>query len=110
MMKWLRSKTISYLTKNLLKAVTIEDVLVITSKEWLVGKRKFTNEEILLLKEEAKSLSDSMLLKFMLRELKYGMTLQRYDEARTADDMIFGKAMSYSISQIELFIKKIKDL
>jgi hypothetical protein len=110
MMKWLRNIVIKYLTRNLLKAVTRDDVIQMTATEWMVGKRKLTQEEVKLLRDEARSLRESMLLKYLIRELKYGVTLQRYDEATTADDMIFGKAMAYSISEIEVFIKRLSEV
>lgn len=110
MVKWLRNKVVSYLTKNLLKAVTIDDVLLVSGKDWLINKRKLTQEDILIIKEEATSFENSLFWKLTIKELKYGVTLQRYDKATTADDMTFGKAQAYSISQIELFINRIKSL
>ena len=110
MVKWLRNIIVNYLTRNLLKAVTIEDILSITGKDWKVSGRKLTGEEILLLKEEAASFEKSIFWKLMMRDLKYKMTLQRFDKATTADDMMFGKALAYSIEMIETFINKIKSL
>lgn len=109
-MRWLRNNLVNYLTRNLLKAVTEEDVLLISGKDWLLNKRKLTNEEILVLKEEATSFSNSILYKLMKRELKYDATLQRYDKATTADDMIFGKAMIYDFKIIEDYVNNIKTL
>ena len=109
-MKWLRHIVINYLTRNLLKAVTDDEILLVSGKDWFLNKRKLTVEEILLLKEEAQSLKDSSLLKVLKKELKYGMTQQRYDKAKTIDDMIFGKAQAYCISQIEVFIDRISKL
>lgn len=110
MIKWLRNLTINYLTKNLLKAVTVDEVLIISGKDWLVNKRKLSKEEIMLLKEEASSFYESSLYKVIKKELKYGMTLDRYDKATTADDMIFGKASAYNISLIEQYIDRIRKL
>jgi len=109
-MRWLRNWTVSCLTKNLLKAVTIDEIIQVTSKEWLMNKRKLTREEILSIKEEAKSFEVSLFWKLCVKELKYKATLQRFDMATTADDMIFGKATLYAISQIEVFIKRIQQL
>lgn len=109
-MKILRHIVINYLTKHLLKAVTIEEVLQISGKEWILGRHNFSKEEMMELKEEARSFESSLLWKLMIRELKYSATLQRYDKAKTADDMIFGKSMLYAISLMEIFIKNIKQL
>ena len=109
-MKRLKLFVINYITRHLLKAVTMDEVLVVSSKQWLVGKRNLSTEEILNLKEEARSFKESDVWKLMKKELKYGMTLQRYDKATTADDMIFGKAQAYCISQIELFVDNLTKL
>ena len=110
MIKWLRNIVITYLTVNLLKAVTIDEILLISGKDYLVNKRKLSKEDLLTLKTDAQVFLSSDLYKLMIKELKYGMTLQRYDQAKTSDDMIFGKAQAYCISQIETFIKRISQL
>ncbi len=109
-MKWLRHWVVNYLTKNLLKAVTVDEVLLISGKDWLVNKRKLSAEEILTIKEEALSLQESTLFKLLKKQLKYEAAQQRYDKAKTIDDMIFGKSMAYCISQIEVFIENIGKL
>lgn len=109
-MKKLRFIVINLLTRKLLKAVTIDEVLQITGKDWILGKHKLSKEEMLELKDEARSFESSLFWKLMIKELKYGATLQRYDKATVADDMLFGKSMLYSISLIETFIRNIKTL
>lgn len=109
-MNWLRHIVINFLTKNLLKAVTNEDVLLISGKDWYIKKRKLSQDEIISLKEEAISFRESDLYKYIIRDLKYQATLQRFDKAITASDMMFGKAMAYSISQIDLFIENVSNL
>lgn len=110
MLKRFRHIVINYLTRNLLKAVTLEEILVMSSREWIIGTHQLSQEEIIELKEEANAFHGSMLWSLIKKDLRYGATLQRYDHAKTADDMLFGKAMTYSIAQIEVFIKNMRTL
>lgn len=96
--------------KHLLKAVTADEILSISAKGWFVGTRKLTTEEIIDLREEAASFVKSSLYRLLKREIKYRATLQRYDMAKTSDDMIFGKAMLYDLDLIDIFIKNIGSL
>lgn len=108
--KRIRHIVIMYLTRRLLKAVTEDQVLEIASKQWLVGTKKLSPGEILDLKQEAKSLRESGLYRLLIAEIRNKATLQRYDQAITADDMIFGKAMLYDFDLIQKFIRKVSQL
>lgn len=101
---------LKFLTKNLLKAVTIDEVLERSGKDWLVGKRKLSTTEIIDLREEAQSFRASSLYRLLISELKYGATLQRYDDAKVPDDMLFGKAMLYNFYLMAVFIKKVCEI
>ena len=109
-MNRLRHIVINFLTRHLLKAVTEEEVLLISGRDWLLNKRKLSKEEVLMLKEEAASLQDSLLWKLAKKELKYGATQQRLDKAKTIEDMVFGKAQMYNMSLLELFFERIRKL
>lgn len=109
-MKRLRRWLIQYLVKNLLVAVSEDDVLVISSKDWLLQKRKLSTEEIIALKEEATSFSNSLLWKVMRNELRWKANQQMFDFQRKDEDMVFGKAMLYNLDQERIFINKIKSL
>lgn len=108
MIKRFRHIVIDILTRKLLKAITIEEVLILSGKEWLIGRHKLSAEELISLREEAMSFERSLLWKLIVRELKYQATLERYDHAKTPDDMVFGKAMAYNISLIEKYVKNLK--
>lgn len=109
-MKAIRLWLINYLTRTLLKAVTADDVLLISGKDWIVNKHKLSREEILALKEEAVFIRQSTFWKLAKLDLKYAMTLQRYDQAKTNDDMMFGKAMAYDFSLIQKYMDRISTL
>lgn len=109
-MKKIKHIVTNILVKNLLKAVTEDEILVISGKDWIIGRRKLSKDETDQLKQEAKSLRESLLYRLLLKEIKYTATIQRYDEAKTADDMIFGKAMIYNFYLIQKFIRNISAL
>lgn len=109
-MKWLRRKLVQYLVKNLLVAITEDDILLISNKEWLLKKRKLSSEEIISLKEEAQSFQSSLLWKLMRNELRWLSNRQMFDQLQNPDDMIFGKAMLYDLEKIKDFIEKLKSL
>ncbi len=106
-MRRLKLFVINYLTKHLIRAITEEDILVISGKDWLYKNRKLTAEEILLLKEEAQSFNTSTLYRLMYNELRFQAMKQMADDAVNIDDIIFGKAMLYSISLEKKFIRNI---
>jgi hypothetical protein len=108
--KKLRHILATYLAKNLLKAVTEDEILIRSGKDWMIGEKKLSREQIMQIRDEAESFRHSMLYKYMRTEIKYEATLQRYDMAKTEDDMIFGKAMLYSFWLINRFIKKVSTL
>lgn len=109
MIRQLRHIVTNWLTKHLLKAVTADEILVKSSNEWLVGSRKMSAERIQHLKEEARSLRESELYRLLIKEIGYQATLQRFDQAKTPDDMLFGKAMLYNLDLLKKFIRNIAE-
>lgn len=110
MKKRIRYWLIKFLTKNLLKAITHEDVLVISGKDWLLSKRKLSRDEILALKDEAVSFEKSLLWKLIKREIGFLSNQQMFENAQTPDDIVFGKAMLYDLDVIRKFINRVKSL
>ena len=101
---------INYLTGNLLKAVSEEDILRITNKGFFINKRKLTPEEIATLKDEADSLSNSFLWKIMTKDVEFMAFLQMSKQATKPDDIIFGKAMFYSLKILRDYLERLKTL
>ena len=104
--KWL----IQYLTKHLLAAVTEEDILTITNKRVLVGKRRLSEEEVAFIKEEAKALEESILWKMMVTELRWMANLRMFEKSAEGGNSTFGRAMLYSLHNMQVFIDNCKKL
>jgi len=98
---------VNYLTKNLLVALSEEDILQITSEGYLLGKRKLSPEELEQLRAEANEIKDSYLWKLMKKEIEYHSFLRMAHKAQTEKDLIFGKAMFYNIDILQKFLNNL---
>ena len=101
------SYLITYLTRNLLRAISEEDILTISSEGFLYHKRKLMPDEVSALKAEAKILKDSFLWKLMKREVEYMAYMRMTAHAKMTDginDIIFGKALFYSTDLMRKFL------
>ena len=107
-MRKIKHFVINYLTRNLLKAVSEDDILRIIGKDYLYHKRKLSPEEMATLREEAQMLADSFLWKLMLKEVEYVAFLTMSSKAQKSDDILFGKAMFYSADLMRKFLEGLK--
>jgi hypothetical protein len=108
--KELRAELIQHLVKRNLKAITENDVLLISGRDWLINERKLSQEEVLQLKEEASSFRKSLLWHLISNDVQFYASQQMVEKAVTTDDILFGKSMVYNLSMIRLFITRMKDL
>lgn len=106
----MKRKFIQYLVKKLLKAVNEDDILRITNKGWLKGKRRLSDEEIEFLKEEAKALEESVLWKTMCDELRWLASLRMFEQSATEKNSEFGRAMLYNLEMQKKFIENCSKL
>lgn len=109
-MNRIRHLAIRYITKNLLKAVSRDEIMVKSGKDYLVGRHKLSPDEIMTLKEEAISLEESYLWQLIKGEVGWSANQQMFDKARTPEDIVFGKAVLYALDLIENYINRIKNL
>lgn len=107
-MEGFKKRFIEYLTRHLIKAVTEDDILIMTNGKWLLQKKKLTDEEIGSLKEDAKHFSHSVLWELIKKDLYFLAYLRGSRKAKDANDVMFSNAMFYNISIIDQFINKLK--
>lgn len=105
-MKYIKKRLIQYLTKNLLKAVNEDDILRITSEGYLLRKRKLSPEEVINIKEEAKSIVDSELWQMMMTELEY-VAFIRGRKAKTDDDNLACHYLFYNLDLLKSFMNNL---
>ena len=102
-MKYLKIRLLQYLTKNLLKMVTEDEILRITSEGFMVNKRKLEVDEIHALRAEAREFKESMVWKFMCNELEY-VAFVRGRKSTTDMDNYGTHAMFYNLDLMQKFL------
>jgi len=106
-MKRLKHIVINFLTKHLVKAITEDDILIVSGRDFLINRIKLSPEEIQNLKDDAETFKDSLLWRLISNEVKFDAIQRMGDKAVTPDDIIFGKAMLYDINLIRNFIENL---
>lgn len=109
-MEAIKRRIIRYLVKNLLVAITEEDILTITNKGWFTRNRKLDESEVNQLKEEAISLKGSVLWKLMSNEIRYMANLQMFEKGDVPNSTVFGRGMLYNLQLLETFIDRCRKL
>ncbi len=107
---WLRKRLVQYLVRNLLAAVTEDDILRVTSRGWFHKQQKLSPEEVQQLKEDAHSFGDSVLWNYMRNEVRYLANLSMFEKGISVEATIFGRAMLYDIELLEKFLSRCKSL
>lgn len=103
----LQTILIKYLIRNLLNAVSIDDLLRNVDGKLFIGKRELTNEEVSTLKSEAKSFKSSLLWKLMLNNLYWIANFKMIKGANKERDMDGGRMMTLLIETLEEFLNKL---
>lgn len=106
----MRRKLIQYLVRNLLAAITEDDILTVTNKGWFYHKRKLTPEEVTQLQEEARSFKGSVLWNYMSNEVRYLANLQMFEKGISAENTVFGRAMLYNLQLLQQFLDRCSKL
>lgn len=107
MLKKLRHKLVTYLTRNYLKAITEEDIIQVSSNGWLLKRRKLSSDEIIALKEEAAFIQKSILWRLMKKDVAFLASQQMFDKATSHEDILFGKAMLYNLNLLDEYLLNI---
>lgn len=108
-MKYIKKLLVQYLTRKLLKAVSSEDIITITSRGWVTENRTLTQEERQQIKMEAQDLADSTLWKYLSKELEYAAFV-RGRKATNDEDNMACHYMFYNLDLIEQFLERCRKL
>lgn len=109
-MNWIKRTLITYLTKNLLVALTSDDLLTVTNKGVFLGRKKLSPEEVMQIKDEARQFKDSYIWRLMSHEIRYQANLRMFEKGIIPENTTFGRAMLYSIEILETFLAQSKKL
>lgn len=74
----------------------------------ILGGKKLTPNQIVNLREEAKTLQSMELWKIITQTLAHEANLRMFKGAKTTEDMYFGKAILHAISVLETIVESIK--
>lgn len=96
--------------KHLWKAVTAEDILRITEKGAMFEGRSVTNAEMASLQEEAQRFTSMRLFKVLHADIKYQIGKKMFEEARVADDVVWGQLLVFLYDIIETRIQNLTRL
>lgn len=94
---------INYLAKHLIKAVSEDDILRITSTGYMAGKRKLERDEINLLREEANAWRESLIWDYMKKEVEW-IAFVRGRKATSEKDTYASNAMYYNLDLMQKFL------
>lgn len=109
-MKKLRKLLVKYIIKNKFYALTEDDILILSGRDWLLKKRKLSKEDVILLKEEAQYIQNSLAWKLATRDVRFQAYKHMGDNATKPEDLDFGKAMGYNLSLLEKFFENLTKL
>lgn len=97
------------LTKNLLKAVNEDDLLLITNQGWVSKGRKLTPEERAEIKAQANDFSQSILWEFISKEMEYSAFV-RGRKATTDRDTDATFYLYWNLDLIQKFLDRCRTL
>lgn len=109
-MNWLRNNWINYITKNLFNGITEDDILAVKADGVYLKDKKLTEEQIVLLSEDAEKFANSVIWKFLTDDAKYQANYLMYQQSQSYEGMMFGKALLYLIDIMQKKIEQLKKL
>ena len=95
-----------WLTRHLLKMVTEDDIIRITSDGYLLNGRKLPPEVVSSLKAEAREIKESELWKYMCNELEY-VAFVRGRKSTTDMDNYATHSMFYNLDLLNQFLNNL---
>ena len=96
--------------RDILNAVSIDELLRIQAGKVFIGKTELKPEEIATLKADAKNFEQTLLWKLMRNNLYWIANFKMMKEANWEQDMYAGRMMTLCIDTLEEFINKLKIL
>jgi len=110
MFKKIKLKILKYITRNLFKGLSEEDVINIIRGDLYLGNELINKDVALKYRDEAIKLTENELLKKIDDKIIYETNKLMFDKSQTADDLFFGKAMLHTIAVRQKYLSKIANL
>jgi len=100
---WLLNKTM----KSLYNTINEEDILIEMHGKMFAGGKMLTDGDRRSIISGAQSIQNIETWKQMIKDMKYAANKKLFAESVIIDDMIFAKAMLYTIDVMELKLNKL---
>jgi len=117
MLKRLKNSVLNYLLKHLYCAIISEDFLQIKFLDkqkktgvLIEGGEELTRAHTVNLASEARTIRQLEIYRKVMQSMKYCATEALFLRSKTTDDMIFGKAMLYTLDVLDTKLKNIGEL
>lgn len=103
MKRWILNKILAHL----FNAVTTDDILKYEAQTLTLNGQPVTNRMVDELRSGAETLKSMYVFQLLMKEMKHAANQRMYQHSKSDADIVFGKAMLYSIDVLE---KKIINL
>lgn len=115
MLKSFKIKVLNLLLRHLFNAVTEDSFLKTTLQGGkvrgiMLGDKALTENEANELSNDAKFLKRSRLWKLLIESMQYSANDSLFNKSQTIDDMVFAKAMLYTLDVMEKKVENISQL
>lgn len=110
LLKRIKNRLLNLLLKHIFNAVTEEDILVKKGDKMCIGNKVMTIQNVNSFKSSADMLLRDELFKQLLVDMKHKANEKMFKKAVSIEDLVFGKAMLYTIEVMELRLKSLKKL
>ena len=107
-MKQIKRILLRYIVRDLLKGVSIEDLLRNENGKMYIGYRELNQDEILRLKGEASTFKKSLLWSLMSNNVYWIANFKMMREADREGEMDMGRSMTLVIDTLRQFIDKLE--
>lgn len=110
MKRFLRRWLHRFVLRNLFNAITEYDIIRQVGGKFVYRDAVLPNTKVRQLAEEARFLTNLDVLQVLLDDMRYVANKRIYMDSTNTDDIIFGKAMLYSIDVLQKKINNMANL
>ena len=109
-MRRLRYWVANWLLKHLFNAVTEDDILKVDGRHLTFRGQPLSQVQVAELKSGAESLQRLHFWQLLTAELQHEANRMMFEKSKTVDDLLFGKAVLYTIEVMKKKINQIANI
>ena len=99
------------LVKHLFNTITVDDLIRPNGKGgYQVRGVELKSEDIHILKDDARVFRESIIWKVLKMDMQQAANERMFEKATAPEDLIFGKAMLYTLDVMERKMQSLQDL